>query len=289
MNHKEETGSTPHNGTKASWFWGIHAAPSRVLRVVLALVPFVLLLGVYLTVSHIRLQNNPSDKLTPTIGRMVDAVKQMAFTKDRRTGQYLMLHDTLSSLRRMLVGLGLAAITGLFLGIHMAALPGLRATFSPVITFLSIIPPLSILPILFIIFGVDELGKTMLIFLGSLFVITRDISEETQKIPQEQIVKALTLGASQIQVLFEILLPQILPCLLVAVRLCLGAAWLFLIASEAIASTDGLGYRIFLVRRYLAMDVIIPYVLWITVLGYCMDTALRLALRWKYPWYVTSE
>jgi NitT/TauT family transport system permease protein len=289
VNRTEKTTPPPHNGIKPPCFWGIHAAPSPVLRVVLAMTPFVLLLGVYLTVSHVRLQHNPSDKLTPTIGRMVDAVKQMAFTKDRRTGQYLMLHDTLSSLRRILVGLGLAAIVGLFLGIHMAALPGLRTTFSPVITFLSIIPPLSILPILFIIFGVDELGKTMLIFLGSLFVITRDISEETQKIPQEQIVKALTLGASQFQVLFEVLLPQIMPCLLVAVRLCLGAAWLFLIASEAIASTDGLGYRIFLVRRYLAMEVIIPYVLWITMLGYCMDTALRLVLRWKYPWFATSE
>jgi NitT/TauT family transport system permease protein len=178
---------------------------------------------------------------------------------------------------------------GLFLGMHVAALPGFRATLSPIITFLSIIPPLSILPILFIAFGVDELGKIMLIFLGSLFVITRNIAEETQKIPEEQIVKALTLGASQVQVLFEILLPQIFPCLLVAIRLCLGAAWLFLIAAEAIASTDGLGYRIFLVRRYLAMDVIVPYVLWITMLGYSMDALLRLTLRWKYPWYARSK
>jgi NitT/TauT family transport system permease protein len=58
-----------------------------------------------------------------------------------------------------------------------------------------------------------------------------------------------------------VILPQVMPRLLDAVRISLGAAWLFLIAAEAIASTDGLGYRIFLVRRYLAMDVIIPYVL----------------------------
>ena len=285
----KQTMSVSDSAGKTPWFWGIHANPSRALRVILAVLPFVVLLGVYMTVSHFRLQSNPSDKLTPSIGKMVTAVQQMAFTKDRRTGRYLMLHDTLSSLRRLLVGLGSASIVGLFLGMHLAALPGLRATFSATITFLSIIPPLSILPILFIVFGVDELGKTMLIFLGSLFVITRNIAEETQKIPQEQIVKALTLGASQFQVLFEILLPQIMPCLLVAVRLCLGAAWLFLIAAEAIASTDGLGYRIFLVRRYLAMDVIIPYVLWITMLGYCMDAALRLTLRWRYPWYATSK
>ncbi len=59
-------------------------------------------------------------------------------------------------------------------------------------------------------------------------------------------------------------LPQIWPRLIDSLRLTLGSAWLFLIAAEAIASTEGLGYRIFLVRRYLAMDVILPYVVWIT-------------------------
>ena len=63
------------------------------------------------------------------------------------------------------------------------------------------------------------------------------------------------------------MLPQLLPRLLISLRLVLGSAWLFLIAAEAIASTDGLGYRIFLVRRYMAMDVILPYVAWITPAG----------------------
>ena len=71
-----------------------------------------------------------------------------------------------------------------------------------------------------------------------------------------------------------------------AVRLSLGAAWLFLIAAEAIASDSGLGYRIFLMRRYLAMDVILPYVAWITFLAFALDLALRLfqrvAFRWMY-------
>jgi NitT/TauT family transport system permease protein len=68
------------------------------------------------------------------------------------------------------------------------------------------------------------------------------------------------------------------------VRLALGPAWLFLIAAEAIASTDGLGYRIFLVRRYLAMDVILVYVAWITVLAFLLDRLLAAASRRLYPW-----
>lgn len=269
--------------------FGIFARPSRPSKLVSGLLPFALLVAGYLIVSHIRLETNPRDKLTPSISQMTKSVKLMAFTRDRRTGQYLMLADTLSSLRRMALGLGLAALVGLFLGMNMGVLPGAGVTLIPVITFLSIIPPLSILPILFIVFGVGELGKIMLIFLGALFVITRDICDATQRIPREQIVKALTLGASQFQVVYQVILPQIMPRLLVTVRLCLGAAWLFLIASEAIASTDGLGYRIFLVRRYLSMDVIIPYVLWITLLGFTMDALLRLAIKQIYPWYAVNE
>ncbi len=273
---------------KTPQFLGIFARPSRPLSLVLGLLPFVLLVGGYLIVSHIRLEANPRDKLTPSISKMAKSVKLMAFTKDRRTGQYLMLTDTLSSLRRMALGLGLAALVGLLLGMNMGILPGAGVTLVPVITFLSIIPPLAVLPVLFIVFGVGELGKVMLIFLGSLFVITRDICDATQRIPREQIVKALTLGSSQFQVIYQVVLPQIMPRLLVTIRLCLGAAWLFLIASEAIASTDGLGYRIFLVRRYLSMDVIIPYVLWITLLGFIMDALLRLTIKWRYPWYAVS-
>jgi NitT/TauT family transport system permease protein len=69
----------------------------------------------------------------------------------------------------------------------------------------------------------------------------------------------------------------------------MGPAWLFLIASEAIAATSGLGYRIFLVRRYLAMDTIIPYVLWIVLIGFTVDWLLRKTVQWKYSWYLESE
>ena len=70
-----------------------------------------------------------------------------------------------------------------------------------------------------------------------------------------------------------------------SVRLSLGSAWLFLIAAEAIAATEGLGYRIFLVRRYLAMDVILPYVAWITFLAFALDFALKRYSQWRYPWF----
>jgi NitT/TauT family transport system permease protein len=269
-------------------FFGIHARPGRVFALILAALPFVILLAVYLTSSEIRHRDNAADKLLPRISQMTSAVKHMAFEKNRRTDTYLMLSDTIASMKRLLIGTGLAAVTALLLGLNLGLFPGINAAFNPFITFIAMIPPLSILPILFISFGVDELAKIMLIFIGTFPLITRDIRLAVTKLPREQLTKAATLGATQMQLAYRIILPQIMPRLIEAVRLSLGAAWLFLIASEAIAASSGLGYRIFLVRRYLAMDVILPYVLWITFLGFVMDWLLRQALQRFYPWYLAG-
>jgi NitT/TauT family transport system permease protein len=272
-------------GHRVPSLFGLHAAPSLWLRRVLAAAPFVVIVAVYLAASNARLAENPNDKLLPSAAQMVAAVEQYAFTEDRRTGEYIMLSDTLSSLRRLAIGVGLAATVGLLFGMNMGLFPGMSATLLAITTFVSIIPPLAILPILFVTFGVDELAKVMLIFLGLAPLITRDMFNTVRKLPQEQITKALTLGASQLQIVYRVVLPQIFPRLIDAVRLALGAAWLFLIAAEAIAADSGLGYRIFLVRRYLAMDVIIPYVLWITLLGFSIDWLLKQWVGWRYSWY----
>ncbi len=266
-------------------FKGLHAQPPRWLGLALAAAPFILLLTIYLIASEIRHHQNPQDKLLPTISKIEGAVEKVAINKDKRSGRIILWQDTTASLKRLGLGVGISAVIGFFLGLNMGLLPGIRGISLPFITFISNIPPLAILPILFITFGVDQLGKVMLIILGTFPLITRDIYLETKKIPKNVIVKALTLGASQSGVIYRVIMPQILPRLIDTVRLVLGAAWLFLIASEAIASQDGLGYRIFLVRRYLSMDVIFVYVLWITLLAYGFDFFLRQLVKRLFPWY----
>lgn len=270
---------------KRSKLLGIYAQPQGWLKITLALLPFILVILAYLVASDIRLTENPSDKLLPSFSSMLDAFERVAFTPDRRTGDYLLWQDTLSSLTRLGLGLALATLCALFLGLNMGVFPGLAASTVPFITMLAMIPPLAVLPILFISFGVGESGKVALIFLGTFPLMARDVYMAVRQIPTEQITKALTLGASQLAVTYKVVLPQIMPRLLSSLRLSLGAAWLFLIAAEAVAATDGLGYRIFLVRRYLSMDLIIPYVIWITLLGFLLDYCIRAIIKYRYSWY----
>lgn len=263
----------------------INRTPGRLSATALGVLPFLILLLIYGLASQQRLAENPNDKLLPGLEQMTAAVDRMAFQEDRRTGDYLMLVDTVASLERLGMGIGIAAVMALVVGLVNGILPLVRANLAPLVSTLSMVPPLAILPILFIVFGLGELSKVMLIVIGTAPIMMRDVAQRVRELPTEQLIKVQTLGANSWQVVTRMALPQVLPRLIDAVRLSLGPAWLFLIAAEAIASTEGLGYRIFLVRRYLAMDVILPYVIWITVLAIVIDQCLRLANRRLFPWY----
>ena len=263
----------------------INRHPDRSGRLLLILLPFALLLFAYFAGSAQRLAENPNDKLLPSATQMIAAVDRLAFTEDKRSGKYLFWQDTAASLKRLAMGVAIAALVGLCLGIAAGIIPLFGAPLSPLLTVLSMVPPLAILPILFIVFGLGELSKVMLIVIGITPILARDLEQRAREIPTELLIKAQTLGASTWTLILRVVLPQLLPRLLIALRLVLGSAWLFLIAAEAIASTDGLGYRIFLVRRYMAMDVILPYVVWITLLAWLMDLGLRQLARVCFPWF----
>jgi NitT/TauT family transport system permease protein len=263
----------------------INRHPSKGNAVFLMLLPFILLIAIYFLGSTARHADNPDDKLLPTAVQMADAVKSYAFVEDKRTGEYLLWVDTAASLKRLGIGLAISAAISLIVGILLGSIPFFAGTFSPFITVISMIPPLAVLPILFIVFGLDELSKVVLIVVGITPVMVRDLQQRANEIPREVWVKAQTLGANSWTLILRVIVPQLVPRLLVAIRLSLCSAWLFLIAAEAIAATDGLGYRIFLVRRYLAMDVILPYVAWITLLAWFMDCLLDFVTRRVFPWF----
>lgn len=263
----------------------INQVPSKTTNLFLGLLPFLLIAVVYIGASNARLAENPNDKLLPSIEKCIDSMSKMAFEKSKRSGEYILLNDTLSSLKRLAMGVIISAIFALAVGIAIGTIPYVTSTVSPLIWFFSLIPTMAMLPILFIVFGLGEVSKVVLIILGVAPIMTREIYQRVKEIPSEQIIKVQTLGANTWHIILRVITPQILPRLIDAIRITLGTAWIFLISAEAIAATEGLGYRIFLVRRYLAMDVILPYVIWITLLAFLIDFILRQFNQRLFPWF----
>ena len=259
---------------------------------IFSLILFFVLIAGYFTLSYVRHVENPVDKIIPSASQLFDGVKN-AVSPDRN-GERPIIVDTFASLKRFFLGLLIGSFLGVSLGLSMGLFPFFEALFLRFVLYFGKIPPLAIMPVIFVFAGIGEELKVILIAAGILFPIAMDtylnVSPKSKKgIPSQQLVKALSLGIHTPSVFASIVLPQIMPSILNAIRMNLLNAWLFLIASEAIAAEAGLGYRIFLVRRYLAMDTIIPYVFWIALLSFLFDAALIFAIRRGYPWFQEAE
>jgi NitT/TauT family transport system permease protein len=278
----------------------IHAKPGRAATFLLSWALFAGGIALYLYVAHARHLDNPEDRVTPTLTQMthgiVNAALRPADDDELQTAgggvweQFrgsMLWKDTKATGRRFFSGM-LLLVPAVFLGLHMGLFPYAGAFFLRFVLFFDKIVALSLLPILFIAFGIDELSKVMLIVIGVTPTIILDTFNLTRAVPNEQVVKAFTLGAGDFDVAYRVVLKQILPRVLNSIRLNLKAIMLFLFAGEMIASTDGLAYRIALLRRHMGMDVIIPYVLWVAFLLFLVDFAMRRTNRLLHPWFHES-
>ena len=277
----------------------IHAKPNRTWTFVLSWVIFAAGIALYFSASHARHRDNPEDRVMPTIGQMargmLDAALKPAEEDDTQVAggsisiaqrflESMLWKDTKATSRRFLYSM-LLLIPAVLLGLHMGLFPYVGTLFLRFILFFDKIVALSLLPILFIAFGIDELSKVMLIVIGVAPTVILDTYNLTQAVPGEQVVKAFTLGAGDFDVAYRVVLKQIMPRVINSIRLNLKPVMLFLFAGEMIASTDGLAYRIALLRRHMGMDVIVPYVLWVALLLFLVDWSMRFLNQKLHPWF----
>ena len=99
-------------------FFGLHARPGMVFGRILGLLPVAVLVGLYMYVSHVRHLVNPDDKLMPSLRQMSDAMKNIITVPDKRSGKNLFVEDTKASLKRLGMGIGIAAVVVIALGAH---------------------------------------------------------------------------------------------------------------------------------------------------------------------------
>jgi NitT/TauT family transport system permease protein len=276
----------------------IDASPNRLTTWTLSWFLFAAGISLYFYTSHNRHVENPEDKVVPSLHQLSQGMTDAFLKPDseqedagpadaslvRRFFTSMLWTDTVASSKRFAWSM-LLLIPAVLLGLHMGMFPVIGQFFLRFILFFDKIIALSVLPILFIAFGIDELSKVMLIVIGVTPTIILDSFNLTKSVPPEQIVKGFTLGAHDFGVTYRIVLKQIMPRILNSIRLNLKSIMLFLFAGEMIASQDGLAFRIALLRRHMGMNVIIPYVLWVALLLFLVDLTMRVANKKLHPWF----
>lgn len=277
----------------------IDASPNRATAWTLSWFLFAAGIALYFYTAHNRHVENPEDKVVPSLRQLGQGLSDSILKPDseqeapddqatmslaKKFFTSMLWTDTVASAKRFAWAM-LLLIPAVMLGLHMGMFPVFGQFFLRFILFFDKIIALSVLPILFIAFGIDELSKIMLIVIGVTPTIILDTFNLAKSVPQEQIVKGFTLGAQDFGVAYRIVLRQIMPRVLNSIRLNLKSIMLFLFAGEMIASQDGLAFRIALLRRHMGMNVIIPYVLWVALLLFLVDLGMSTLNRTLHPWF----
>ncbi|HSI84034.1 MAG: ABC transporter permease [Candidatus Methylacidiphilales bacterium] len=256
----------------------------RFTRVCLGLLGVAAVLLAYFLMAEARHRENPSDKLTPTAGQLWAAVTY-SLTPDEFTDERPFVKDVTSSMRLFACGIGIAVLTSLVTGLLAGSWPWLNALLEPLLKIASYLPPVSLIPLIFLFLGFQDTAKIFIIFLATFLPLTRSLILRVQSIPEKQIWNFLVLGPSSLEMLAVLVRRVVEPGFLDDVRLQIGTAWVYLIVAELIASDAGLGYRINVASRNLNVAQILVYLAVIALFAFLMDRAIDLINRWKNRWY----
>jgi NitT/TauT family transport system permease protein len=194
--------------------------------------------------------------------------------------------DIAASVLRVLGGFLLAAIVSIPLGILMGTFTSIRALTEPIIAIVRYMPAPAFIPLLILYFGLGELPKVLLIFIGTLFFNTLMVMDAVKFVPKELIETTYTLGGLRRQVLFQVISPYVLPNIIDAGRVNMAASWNLVIVAELVAATEGLSHQITTAQRFLRTDEIFAGLIVIGLIGLTIDLLFRLLLRISCHWAV---
>ncbi|HTM50161.1 MAG TPA: ABC transporter permease [Bryobacteraceae bacterium] len=200
----------------------------------------------------------------------------------------LLLKYVVASLFRVTWGYVSAALLAIPFGLLLGWYQRGEKSFNPLIQIFRPISPLAWIPISILWFGVGDLAAVFLIFLASFLPLTVTATNAVRNIAPVHINAGRNFGLSEIQLIYRVLYPAVMPQLIVGLRITLGIAWLVVVAAEMIAVNSGLGFLIVDARnagnRY---DLVIAGMALIGVIGLMLDMAMRKletlrSLRWGY-------
>jgi NitT/TauT family transport system permease protein len=194
------------------------------------------------------------------------------------------LKDVGWSTFRIVGGFLIAALMAVPLGLLMGSFEVVRSFFQPPINAIRYMPASAFIPLLILLQGLGETEKLTVIWIGVFFQLVLMVMDIAQRVPDEMLSVAYTLGASRWTVFYKVFLPATFPEVVDALRITMGWAWTYLIVAELVAATAGIGYFILVSERFLRADRIIAAILTIGVLGLITDVIFALISRWAFPY-----
>ncbi|MEM7616105.1 MAG: ABC transporter permease subunit, partial [Pseudomonadota bacterium] len=188
------------------------------------------------------------------------------------------------SLIRVVTGFIAGAIVGIPLGYAMGLSGWFRGWFDPIVEFMRPVPPLALIPLVIIWFGIWETGKIVLLFLAALWIMTIAARAGVSGVNITKVHAAYSLGATKSQILRHVIVPNSLPEIFTGARVAMGVCWGTVVAAELVAAQKGAGMMIIAASKFQLTDIVLMGIILIGLIGYGIDILMRMAEKWLVPW-----
>jgi NitT/TauT family transport system permease protein len=244
-----------------------------VRRAALILAPWV---GIVLAWYAVHYSGVVNPALVPTPHEVAQQLWQLA-------GQRLP-KDIWMSTQRVFLGVTLGILLAVPVGFVLGWYREVRSFIDPLINFFRALPPIALIPLVIVYFGVEETAKVVILFYASFFAGVIVMYEGIAQISPIYVRVARTLGATDSEIFARVIVPLTVPHMLTALRVALGVAWATLVASELIAAQHGLGSLIQNAASFFQLDIIYAGIICIGFIALGMDLALRAAAKRLVAW-----
>jgi taurine transport system permease protein len=175
------------------------------------------------------------------------------------------------SMNRILIGWILGGITGAALGLILGRVAIARAVLLPVIEYLRFVPPVTLVSLFVIWFGVDETSKIVLIYWTVVFIVLVNTTAGAASVREGTIRAARSLGASPAQVILRVVFPETVPYMVTGFQIALGNAFMSIVAAEMLAAQSGIGYMIWNAQIYAEVDRMFVGFVTLSLMGFVTD------------------
>lgn len=187
--------------------------------------------------------------------------------------------DIAISLRRVFIGFFIAFFLASLLGILSSLKPSWSGCYNYFVQFMRNVPPLSLVALLILWFGIGETSKTIIIVLASFFPMFLNISKGFSQCDQKLLEVGISLGLKKRELFYRIILPNALSDILVGMRIGLGYSWRAIIGAEMIAASTGLGHMILYAQQMSRSDKVIVGIFMIGIVGYVCDRIFAFMIK----------
>lgn len=195
-----------------------------------------------------------------------------------------LLTDFVVSSRRVVVGLAIGLTVAVPIGFLLGWFPILRAMFNPLVNFFRALPPIALVPLVIIYFGIGELARGIVLVYAAFFATIVIVYEGVAGLEERYVRAAQTLGATQMEILGKVVLPLSVPHILTAARVSLGVGWSSLVAAELVAAREGLGATIQNASNFLDVPRVYAGIILIGLSALVMDLLVRLLAQRLVRW-----